>query len=210
MLISAIKPYEKNAKKHDKKQVQQVANSIKEFGFLGGRKWLECKSCKKDFWCYRSNDKNKQFCSVKCKSTFARTDRECKNCGKQFTICRSTIEQSNASGNYCTRKCYVNKITTGLTRNKNGFRSISAKIRKTNPLCALCGTKKNIHIHHIEPYRYTQNNNLSNLIPLCRSHHKVVEHQTEQLLRIDDQERVFMMIKNILFDRYQHTNFVCK
>jgi len=33
MLISEIKPYEKNAKKHDKKQIQQVANSIKEFGF---------------------------------------------------------------------------------------------------------------------------------------------------------------------------------
>lgn len=31
--INTIKPYEKNAKKHPKKQVQQVANSIKEFGF---------------------------------------------------------------------------------------------------------------------------------------------------------------------------------
>ena len=33
MEISIIKPYEKNAKKHDKKQVQAVADSIKEFGF---------------------------------------------------------------------------------------------------------------------------------------------------------------------------------
>jgi DNA modification methylase len=33
MNIQNIKPYEKNAKKHDKKQVQQIANSIKEFGF---------------------------------------------------------------------------------------------------------------------------------------------------------------------------------
>lgn len=32
MDISLIKPYSKNAKKHDKKQIQQVANSIKEFG----------------------------------------------------------------------------------------------------------------------------------------------------------------------------------
>lgn len=31
--INQIKPYEKNAKRHDKKQIQQVANSIKEFGF---------------------------------------------------------------------------------------------------------------------------------------------------------------------------------
>jgi len=33
MDISLIKPYTKNAKKHPKKQVEQVANSIKEFGF---------------------------------------------------------------------------------------------------------------------------------------------------------------------------------
>ena len=31
--ISEITPYHKNAKKHSKKQIQQVANSIKEFGF---------------------------------------------------------------------------------------------------------------------------------------------------------------------------------
>ena len=31
--IQNLKPYDKNAKKHPKKQVQQVANSIKEFGF---------------------------------------------------------------------------------------------------------------------------------------------------------------------------------
>lgn len=33
MEIKDIKPYEKNAKKHPKKQIEQVANSIKEFGF---------------------------------------------------------------------------------------------------------------------------------------------------------------------------------
>lgn len=33
MDISLIKPYDKNAKKHPKKQVEQVAASIKEFGF---------------------------------------------------------------------------------------------------------------------------------------------------------------------------------
>jgi len=31
--IEEIKPYKKNQKKHPKKQIEQVANSIKEFGF---------------------------------------------------------------------------------------------------------------------------------------------------------------------------------
>ncbi len=33
MDISLIKPYPQNAKKHDKKQIKQIADSIKEFGF---------------------------------------------------------------------------------------------------------------------------------------------------------------------------------
>ena len=31
--IKELKPYKKNAKKHNKEQVEQIANSIKEFGF---------------------------------------------------------------------------------------------------------------------------------------------------------------------------------
>lgn len=33
MNIKDLKPYKKNAKKHNKEQVEQIANSIKEFGF---------------------------------------------------------------------------------------------------------------------------------------------------------------------------------
>lgn len=33
MSIRDLKPYKKNAKKHNKEQVEQIANSIKEFGF---------------------------------------------------------------------------------------------------------------------------------------------------------------------------------
>ena len=32
-LIKELKPYKKNAKKHNKEQVEQIASSIKEFGF---------------------------------------------------------------------------------------------------------------------------------------------------------------------------------
>ena len=187
MRIADITPYEKNAKKQ-----------------------FTCKNCSKEWVDYRSNDKNKQFCSIKCKSEFSRVDRVCKFCNKEFTICKTLIEQSNATGNYCSRPCYISKITTGLTKNKNGFRTISNKIRKENPLCALCGTRDKIHIHHIEPYRYTKNNSMSNLIPLCISHHKVVEHQTESLLKVSNQDMVFMMMNNMLRDRQQHTNFICK
>ena len=32
--IKDLKPYKKNAKKHPKKQIEQIMNSIKEFGML--------------------------------------------------------------------------------------------------------------------------------------------------------------------------------
>lgn len=35
--IKQLKPYKKNAKKHPKEQIEQIANSIKEFGFLKHR-----------------------------------------------------------------------------------------------------------------------------------------------------------------------------
>ena len=183
--IKEIKPYEKNAKKQ-----------------------FNCVNCGKIWQDYQSNDKNKRFCSILCKSIYSRTDRTCKNCDKTFSICKSVLK-TNATGNYCSRECYVKKITTGLTKNKNGFRTISDKIRKENPMCAICGTRRRIHIHHIKPYRYTKDNSSENLIPLCISHHKIVEFQTEKLLEIDGQENVFFIINNILRDRQQYTNFVC-
>ena len=34
MLITDLKPYKNNAKKHPKKQIEQIMNSIKEFGMV--------------------------------------------------------------------------------------------------------------------------------------------------------------------------------
>lgn len=57
--IKSIKPYGKNAKKHDKKQIEQVAKSIKDFGMvqpivvdadnnivIGHCRWQSCKKLK--------------------------------------------------------------------------------------------------------------------------------------------------------------------
>ena len=168
----------------------------------GKKKLFVCRNCSKSWADYISNDKNKQFCSVVCKSQFARTDRTCKNCFKIFSICKSVL-RTNATGNYCSRTCYVAKMTTGLTKNKNGFRTISERIRRAKPRCGVCGTQNRIHIHHIEPYRYTKNNSFENLIPLCISHHKVVEIETEKLAGIDNPSRAFLMMKIMLRSRQQ-------
>jgi len=38
-----------------------------------------------------------------------------------------------------------------------------------------CNETENLHIHHIIPFRMTQDNSLDNLITLCQKHHKMVE-----------------------------------
>lgn len=180
---------------------------------MNKKKSFKCLNCGREWQDYISNDKNKKFCSVHCKSAYSRIERECKKCHKVFTICESVLK-TNATGNYCSRECYVEKMRTGLVNHKNGFRGISRRMRRRPQFCAICGTFRRIHIHHIEPYRYTKNNSKENLIPLCVKHHKVVEIQTENLLEADDnQNRVFSMMQIMLRSRQQqtlHTIKICK
>lgn len=63
-------------------------------------------------------------------------------------------------------------------------------------------TTKKIQIHHIIPYRLTQDNSRENLIPLCVKHHKAIEYIGLDLLKSDtDYERVKFLFNTILRER---------
>jgi hypothetical protein len=49
---------------------------------------------------------------------------------------------------------------------------------KNNPLCAACGTKKNLEVHHVKPYNVYPELELdkNNLVTLCRDHHFTFGH----------------------------------
>lgn len=54
-------------------------------------------------------------------------------------------------------------------------------LERDNYKCVVCGRKNkdlkhHLNIHHIKPFRKTQNNNLSNLVTLCPKHHSELEH----------------------------------
>ena len=58
--------------------------------------------------------------------------------------------------------------------------------------------KTMLNIHHIIPYRLTQDNSLENLIPLCRKHHKIVEsYFTKYLENFGDFETSKFVLGNI-------------
>lgn len=194
--------------------------------------------------------------------------RVCKNCGVEFYVYRSALEKSNASGNFCCRKCYneaqkgftgeknnhyssktvlcaqcgkeirrtASKIQAyknsfcnhecrgkylhhyiggnkncnwrgGLTTNKGDFATVKRLHFSGLQFCAICGATKAIHIHHIIPYRYTQDNSTGNLIPLCAKHHKMVEAASDKVLRLcTDYETAKLILAGIL-RTYQMATF---
>lgn len=202
---------------------------------------LICEHCGQPFERLACNVKpsKKTFCSKECQKKYReslRQKRQCKQCGREFEILTSVLEKSNASGNFCGRKCYNEYLKTltgeknksykriatqcpnchkeifivpsrvemyknsfcsyecknsymknyiggelnvnwkgGFSRYRGNFKEVKRKYFSRPQFCALCGTTKRIHIHHIIPYRLTQDNSKDNLIPLCVKHHKIVE-----------------------------------
>lgn len=116
------------------------------------------------------------FCSVECKSSASRTVRECKHCSAEFSVLKSALK-SNASGNFCSRPCYERYLCKGdrVTGRGSQWNKIRSEVLAGFPFCAVCGTTKNLQVHHIIPFRLTKDNSKANLVPLCTTHHRWVE-----------------------------------
>ena len=64
-----------------------------------------------------------------------------------------------------------------ITYRGKGWDSIRVQVkRRDKNKCRRCGTDKDLTVHHIVPYRETQDNSFDNLVTLCRKCHIKVEH----------------------------------
>lgn len=141
---------------------------------------VTCAYCGNQFQRFAGNIKGKKlFCDINCKREYERSrwlERTCMQCGKQFMVRESAIRSTNATGHYCSRECYEKSLhKEGSKYWRDGFERVKREHFKGVQFCAICGTTKNIHIHHIIPFKMTHDNGLDNLIPLCGSHHTRVE-----------------------------------
>lgn len=200
-----------------------VCNECAREGHLktpGSSVTIKCAECGKLFSRPKSNARGrKQFCNIECmrKNEQKRwVGRVCLECGKEFKILKSTLEKSNATGHYCSEECYAqSQRVEGSVSWKGGFNRVKREHFGGIQFCAICGTTKDIHIHHIIPYRMTHDNSVGNLIPLCARHHVQTERKwlplidsfenkedakqiIEASLRVR-QETTLMVIKNILW-----------
>jgi len=119
-----------------------------------------------------------KYCSIECREKDKKVKRECNTCGEAFLINKSAISgKTNATGKYCSRSCYEKHLCrTGRESGRGSqWKKIRAEVLNSFPFCAVCGTTKNLQVHHIVPFRITKDNSKSNLIPLCTKHHKKIE-----------------------------------
>ena len=73
--------------------------------------------------------------------------------------------------------------------------------------CKVCGKGEGIEVHHIDGDR--ANNNIENLIPLCKEHHLSVHRGDEEVYELVEQletvERGTMVKVTVSLDQYIHS-----
>lgn len=154
-----------------------------------------CSYCGKIFHCPPSvvnqRKSKKVFCSNNCRNAFFHPQRTCKQCGKVLFNQRWAKDRP-----FCSRKCYSEYLSlnncqenhprwTGGFANHTGreWRQAQRLVRKRdNNTCQLCGVTakqlgKNMDVHHIIPFRISQNHSPDNLICLCPSCHTKLDSE---------------------------------
>lgn len=152
-----------------------------------------CNQCLKPFNVCDVTAHKRKFCSKSCSLAYKTINRICRMCEAPF------VAYASASGRaFCKASCYHRWLCRTDRRPRYGTRweAIRKEVKRKSPFCALCGTMKRIHVHHIIPFRLTFDNDPSNLIPLCAKHHKKVEGEFLKLESIVAGDLV--MAKNII------------
>lgn len=170
-----------------------------------------CKECGKPFIAkYNNKGGYSEFCSKTCSSKYMHKHLSiktltCTKCGDEFEF------KGTTNALYCpkcrkevTKFLYIKSdVKTGRTKigyigkgNNNGkgvthnsyksgiglYRQIRTDYLKENNIpivCEVCGSDKNLEVHHIDENR--QNNNVENLILLCKSCHKKKHIKRDEL-----------------------------
>lgn len=123
---------------------------------------------------------------LRCRRGALKVFRECKGCSKAFSVSHSRVfsPKNNCSGNFCSRPCYESWLRVGPRANYGGaWQRARKEAVKRAPFCAICGTLRRLHVHHILPVRLNGgDHSQGNLIALCPKHHKLVELLTVEAI----------------------------
>ena len=141
----------------------------------GGGKWKRCPQCHQRFFDSQTyNRSTRKCCSTKCANIF-RGERRKKRIIKICPVCKNEYERSAihaAKSTYCSYNCmsvaYVRRLRGAKNPNwKNGITPFNVKLRASKATkswrlavltrdenkCTQCGTKENLHGHHIKSWK---------------------------------------------------------
>jgi len=132
---------------------------------------------------YNKKYNYKNFCCKSCliASRYTSIEVACYKCGKAVTKAISHASRSKSGYYYCSKSCSVS-INNALYKSGDkhpNYNGGLASYRKRalayyGPKCAFCdySVKKVLQVHHKDKNR--DNNDLSNLIVLCPTHHREI------------------------------------
>jgi hypothetical protein len=134
--------------------------------------------------------RSRVWCTNKCKnrwrSAVPSKELQCLACGKVVLVPPARHYRRK----YCSKSCadahFCQTFRTGPNNSRwrggrainygPGWNEVKREVRERDKVCRQCGktpeeNSRALDIHHINPYRYTKDNSLENLIALCRSCH---------------------------------------
>jgi hypothetical protein len=156
---------------------------------------LACKTCKKSFyakpfWIKRGFGK---YCSSNCQHLGRRNGEmvPCSVCGKKVYRPLRRLSISKSKKFFCNKSCqtkwrnqeFVGNKHVNWKEGKFAYRTVLLR-NQVLPICAKCRSKDErvMETHHLDKNR--SNNNISNLIWLCRNCHFLVHHYKEEALKL--------------------------
>ena len=156
----------------------------------------KCLICSSEFNWDRHGKKLRKYCSIRCKN-LGRQNRvffNCKGCGTKFFVQESVIKRRKVE--FCTRTCRITNLPK-KTRSQvlldynhkpeivikkreyyfGGFyqEKIRQQAVERDQTCQVCNSQKDLVVHHRDGNRL--NNNLVNLITLCRGCHPTIHRK---------------------------------
>ena len=186
------------------KMIKQCAWCQKDFWteksktlYCGQKCFAEKRTKKENYTCIDCGGYKPGWKTPRCRACYAKSRQiriamNCAHCGKEKIMYPSKIaETSRTYGVFCNKECFgafyrgeKNKAYIDGSRMSpypSAFHSKKKKaLQRENGHCYLCGQKPNkaLDVHHID--RNTHNNEIWNLVALCRPCHNKQKGKTEQ------------------------------
>lgn len=160
-----------------------------------------CDFCRQKFKKKKSQLKLsiKHYCSIHCSEQGRRKGKmiECFTCNNSTYKSLKDLKNSNSGKYFCSRTCsnvWIGKQqrTENNPNWTGGLSSYKDLLKRTNTkqACVLCGkdNRKILCVHHMD--RNRKNNNVRNLIWLCRNCHFLVHHYKKEANRLVEKQTI--------------------